>query len=390
MPNNPLLDYAIIKAARIRLLLGAELAAGTFRFVYDVGGALTGYDLILPGSRVTRNASLATGEATLALDNSDGTWNSLYASETALGGGVDGDLFHTVGMHIGDDVIPLFTGKVMGVEYDEKVVTLKLQDKLNGFLKTRIGDGRQGIQSYTVPRRPGYLVWKFLTESAELGKGAGLDDTEDVSNVDIDYSAWLAWDEMMTGLDFSMKAQLTGQTVQWCLERICEMTGSYIWQRGDGKITFAPPMKNGQVYGIHNTSPGGIKLTLATHTLTNNVNVYYGYNTETGKWSTYTTSAPPASQTTFGIISETDDNNIIWNVNLVSALAQATEITSTYRAPFRMFSVDALLPAYEEELTSIINVTQADYGIAGEGMIVEAITFDLDKSKVHMLARWEW
>jgi len=289
-------------------------------------------------------------------------------------------------MLLGGDTITLFTGEIMQVDFDEARVILKLRDKLNRFLKQRIGSGQQ-VRTKTATGAAD-LAWAILTESAANAYGAGLDDTKDPGNTDIDHPAWEAWKAWTDGNGFSLQAKITGHTVKWCLDRICKMTNSYIWQRGDGKITFAPPLKNGEAYGVNGTDK--IKLSLLTDTILNNIKVYFTYDPDTGDWDNYTSDSDTNSQSAFGIISETDDNNIIWHDDTVSATKQAEKVLETYDAPIRMFDITAFLPAFEEELTNQINITKAVYGVSGQTGIIEAISYDLSNAQVNMRARWAW
>lgn len=383
LDRKSLLKYAVEKWAGYREAASNPLAAPIFRFTPDGGGD---YDDLLEGSRVTRNASLGTGEATIVLDNTNGTWNHLHATRTSLGNEV------VVRLVLGDDTIKLFTGNIMEVDYDGNDVIFKLRDKLNLFLKQRVGSGGDPttVDGFGV----GHLVWHLLTN--EPPNGAGLDSTEDSSNKDINYSTHWDWRTMLNYQHYLVGAKITGHTVKWCLDRIMKMTNTYIWQAGDGRITFAPPRKNGLVYWESTASDIGFSL--VTDTIVNAIQIYYNYDTEDGEFEddVNTIDEPPsggvaaASVAQYGRIPETDDNNVIWHDSEVSANNQLAEQIDTYASPLRMYNITAFLPSFEEDIGSIINITRALYDLTGHNATIEGITFDLWKAIVNIRARESW
>ncbi len=383
LDRKSLLKYAVAKWAGYRAAAADPRAAPIFRFTPDGGGD---YDNLLEGSRVTRNASLATGEATIVLDNTAGTWNYLHGDRTDLG---DEGI---VKLLLAGDTIKLFTGNIMEVNYDNDRVIIKLRDKLNTFLKKRIGSGQDPatVDGFGA----GHLAWNLLTN--EPPNGAGLDSTEDPSNIDINYSTHWDWRSLLNFQHYEVGAKITGHTVKWCLDRIAKMTNTYIWQGGDGRITFAPPRKNGLIaYSEATTSDFGFQL--VTDTIVNDVTVYYNYDTEKGEWEAHigTTSGSVGgvagdSWTQYGKFSETDDNTVIWHNTAASALNQLEEQIGTYASPLRMYNMTAFLPAFEEDIASIINVTRSLYGLTGHNATIEGITFDLWNAQANIRARESW
>ncbi len=357
------------------------LADVIFRFTY--GG--TDYDTLLQGSRVRRNASLGAGEAKIVLDNTDGAWNTFHADRNNLGD--EGSVTMLLDDGLATHTILLFTGDAMEVEYDENRMIIKLRDKVWRFLKQRIGSGQNPttVDGFGV----GHLAWHLLTNIPP--NGAGLDSTEDASNPDIDYTAHQAWTDMLNGQGYEVGAKITGHTVKWCLDRLAKMTNTYIWQGGDGRVTFAPPRKNGLVYRVDNTD--NIGLSLITDTIVNDITVYYNYDTDEGTWEDHVHTAGTIatnSRAQYGRISEVDDGNIIFHNTEASAANQITEQIKTYASPIRMWGINAFLPAFEDDLTYLINVTKAVYGITGQSGIIEEITYDLTTAEVAISARWAW
>jgi len=391
MANKPLIDYAVMKWGNFREALAPPRLVPSneliFRFTY--GGS--DHDSLLPDSRVRRNASLGAGEATIVLDNSSAAWNGFHADRNALGD--EGIVTMLLDDGLSTNTIKLFTGTVMQVDYDENRVIIKLRDKIYQALRVRIGSGQ--VPAIVDGYSAGHLVWHILTnEPTDPFPGMGLDDTENSSNVDIDFTQHWNWRNMLNGQGYELGAQLTGHTARWCLDRIAKMTNSYIWQQGDGRITFAPPRKNGGVYGVSTTD--NIGLSMVTDTIVNDITVYHNYDTDDGAWEgqSGTIGTPGTiagdSWTQYGRMSETDDNNAIFHNTADSAENQLSEQIGIYASPIRMFGIRAMLPAFEDDISYFINVTKAVYGVTGQTGIVEDITYDLANAQVDIRARWAW
>lgn len=381
MPHKSVIEYAISRWGGLRAAASSALAAPTFRLTY--GGV--DYDSLLEGSLVRRDASLGSGEAEIILDNSDGAWNTFHANRTSMGN--EGIVKYI----LDGNTEKLFTGDVLEVEYDETRVIINFRDKLNIFLKQRIGSGQNPT---TVSSEAGWgigrLAWALLTNAPP--NGAGLDNTEDPSNPHIDYTAHWDWRNTLNAEGYEVGAEITGQPVSWCLDRLAKMTNSYIWQGGDGRITFARPHKQGLIYHTGNTDEIGLRL--HTDTIVNAIQVYYNYDTEDGEWED--DIILPAigiiaeSQVQYGRIAETDDNRVIWHNTQASAIEYLTELTRIYVSPIRMFKIRAFLPAFEEDIAKQIIIGRTLYGISSEIVTIEAIEYNFKPVQVTMQARWPW
>jgi len=358
-----------------------------FRFTY--GGS--DYDNLLPDSRVRRNASMGAGEATIVLDNSNAAWNGFHAGRNVLGD--EGVVTMLLDDGLSTNTIKLFTGTVMQVDYDENRVIIKLRDKIYRALRVRIGSGQ--VPAIVDGYSPGKLAWHILTnEPDDPFPGMGLDDTENSGNIDIDFTQHWNWRNMLNGQGYELGAKLTGQTVKWALDRISKMTNSYIWQGGDGRITFAPPQTIGRIYSVMSTDEIG--LSMVTDTIVNDITVYHNYDTDDGTWEGQSGTVGTAgtiagdSWTQYGRISETDDSNIIFHNTADSAENQLAEQITTYASPIRMFGINAMLPAFEDDVAHKIIVTKGIYGVAAQIATIEDITYDLTTAKVSIRARWAW
>ena len=330
---------------------------------------------------MTRNASLSSGEATIVLDNTAGTWNYLHGDRTDLG---DEGI---VRLLLGGDTIKLFTGNMMEVNYDNDRVVIKLRDKLNLFLKQRVGSGENPttVDGFGV----GHLAWHLLTN--EPPNGAGLDSTEDPGNTDINFSTHWDWRSLLNFQHYEVGAKITGHTVKWCLDRLAKMTNTYIWQQGDGRITFAPPHQTGLIY--HTGKADTIGFSLVTDTIVNDVTIFYNYDTEDGEFESSVGTAgviATDSRAQYGRISETDDDNVIWHNTEASAANQITEQIQTYASPLRMWNITAFLPALEEDIGNQILVGRDLYGLPSSLVTIEGITYDLWNATVNIRARETW
>ena len=205
----------------------AKTAEPSIVFTYN---SIDYSDYVINISPISRDAEMTAGTVTVKLDNGAGTFDDFLDDWTVLEEQASIE-FNFAGLV---EDYALFTGYCETIEMGVDTITMTLKDRLATCLAKTVGSGEVPVTydgNFTICVN---VVWALLTTYALL------DDTASTANTDIDYTAWGAWyDELEdTDNEYRLSMYLTGQTVASCLKRVMELTNSYIWVNGAGKITF--------------------------------------------------------------------------------------------------------------------------------------------------------
>lgn len=359
-----------------------------YKFLYNS----TNYTSMLtkPGlATVRRDINLSAGMALVTLNNAGGWWNFLHATNNALGGTAELQVY----VH-GDttNIYTLFKGTVMDPVYEGATVTLTIKDHNSRFLDKKIGSNKTPVQFYAQTYTPDHIVWSLLT-NADYG---GLDSTESPANTDIDYASYARWrDNHIATENYGIAGKFTGQTIAELLMIICQMTHSYIWINNSGKVEFAPPHELGFSYDEGNTGtesePGqGRNLTLKTGLILNDVTVRRGYNFTLGTWVGSVNDTSAVSIAKFGTFAKTVEGRIIAHMTEASATSDRDDTLTYYAFPLRFFDLIAGYPALMEDLGRAITVSDTVKNISSQIAYTESILYDLNTWEIKIKARWPW
>lgn len=181
-----------------------------------------------------------------------------------------------------DGALPLLTGTVEEVSYNEATVTLSIRDRMAPMLEKKIGSGQAPADYYTMqnPFNPATIVWNVLITWGEL------DSTFTTANTQINFTSWQAWYNRCAAHNYKVRGRFTGMTIQNMLLRIGDMTNSFIWVDGEGFFRFnmfEPPHLAGAsdaTYDVDNSI--AIDIDIDKSTIENTMNIYYGHNPDVG------------------------------------------------------------------------------------------------------------
>jgi len=338
---------------------------------------------------IRRDINLSTGKALVTLNNAGGWWNFLKATNTALRGTAEIQVYI-----YGDaaNAYTLFKGTVWHPVYEGATVTLTIKDHNGSFLDKKVGSNESpatwysGNLYYNADER----VWRLLATDGEL---SGLNSP---SNPDIDYASFARWrDDHIRANDYQITGRPTGQTVAECLMIICQMTHSYIWINNEGLVEFAPPFEPGFTYDDENTgsksNPGhGRNLEIVDDKILNDVTVSYTYTPSQGDWFGSTNDTDATSIAKFGTFPKTIEGRIFWHKNQTSAIADRDATLTNYAYPLRFLNLTAGFPAIMEDLGREITSSDTLKSISSESAYVEQIVYDLNNWEVAIKARWPW
>jgi hypothetical protein len=286
-----------------------------------------------------------TGLGDESWNSLEGTWDDYDAEDECWG----------VSSDIWENSIPFFTGSVEDIAFDDASVSLKVRDKMAALLDIRLGSGQEPVGFYDTEYNPADLVWAILTEYGYL------DDTESSDNVDIDYDSWAAWWTDCDTLDYAVKARFTGQTIKNALLSIKDMTVSYIWISGEGRLKFKrpiPPYLAEVGLAFTPATCKNIDTSIDKDNLCNEVFCYYGYDPDTDIWEDNYYIDDPASQEGYGVVSQIFEDKTVWHVNEASAKGFADRFIEINRDPVETIDATIMAMGYLAEVGDINTVSE--------------------------------
>lgn len=193
---------------------------------------------------ISRNAeSITAGNTTLQIVNTDQTWNDILANpQNHIGVGLTDSTIQIGYTAIG--FMTLFTGKLDDSDFsDIDGVGLTFRDTISDFTKKQVGSSQVPADyyssvSYTVftnsdwssGRNPADIIWHLLTY------WGGLDFTESTANIDIDWTTFSEFKNILSSIGYLVQAKFQGQTVTNALKEICNITNSTVFSEMDNKI----------------------------------------------------------------------------------------------------------------------------------------------------------
>lgn len=320
-------------------LLG-EFVKPLIRFLY---GSSDRSAYLIEVSNITREP-LAAGTASVVLDNSTGLFDVAFL-DTDNGMGTECQIDVCFVDRI--EYLRIFTGKIRGVNCEGTRIHFHLQDTTRDMLNKMVTWPfyGAGIYSYT----PADIVWTVLTLDG------GLDDTEDTSNLDIDYTSWLNWKTYCTDNNYFVSCDFKEQTIRNILELAAELSDSYIATDTSNKFIFAPPFSTG-LLTLTATNCEIMNIRYDTDWVANDVTVNYGYNPLTNEWAGSATSLIGASEDKYGRREKLFDSKYLWH--LYSELQDNfyTNYTTEHDNARKIYEIKAFLGAYTIDLLQAITV----------------------------------
>jgi len=338
-------------------------------------------DYVINISPISRDAEMTAGVVTVKLNNGAGTFNSFLNDWTVLGKQAS-VAFNFAGLA---ENHTLFTGYVDTIEMGLDTITMTLKDRLATCLAKTVGSGEVPVTydgNFTIL---GNVVWAWLTTYA------GLNATASTANPDIDYTAWgVWWNELEdSGNEYRLSAYLTGQTVANCLKRIMELTNSYIWVNGAGKITF-------EHYTTGNVGAFAYEKEYCLDRVYKStmdgvigyVKAYYGFDTTTweaagnvaGQLIVYTSAQDLV-----------EEDISIWHATVISATRYVNETLARLNPPISTFTIQTAMAGFISDVGNTENLLN-HYSAPDNtiDVMVDQITYDVMNWETTILASKVW
>lgn len=352
-------------------------------------------DYVETWASISRRADKVTsGNVSLAVQNSDKSWNDILANP-------QNHLLGVGEIKIGYTAIAfmtLFKGKLEKPDFKSKeAVGLVFRDRISYFTKKRVGSSQSpadyySASSYTVfgdsdwssGRNPAHLLWHLLTF------WGGLDNTESAANTDIDWDKFVEFRNILDLINIRIQAQIKGDYLSSILIELGELTLSTFFSEANGKIVckFWLGQETRDTQSYDNTKWEDLPTDkMERFEIINKYIVHHGYNPATDTFGGFITKQDATSQSLYGLFDKTFEGKKIWHYNSTSANVFAERILGDTKDPLELVEFTSFLLAYRQQLWDALKLTETFYGWIDEGFRIENLNYNINDGTVKIFGR---
>jgi len=352
-------------------------------------------DYVETWASISRRADKVTsGNVSLAVQNSDKSWNDILANP-------QNHLLGVGEIKIGYTAIAfmtLFKGKLEKPDFKSKeAVGLVFRDRISYFTKKRVGSSQSpadyySASSYTVfgdsdwssGRNPAHLLWHLLTF------WGGLDNTESAANTDIDWDKFVTYRILMDSQAYKIQAQFKGDVLESLLRLFNEITLSTVFSEADGKVVckFWLGQDTADVQSYNNTKWKDLPTDKTDRLkIINKYIVYYGYNPGADTFAGSITRQDATSQSNYGLFDETFEGKKIWHYGSASAINFAERVLDDTKDPIEEVEFTSYLLAYRQQLWDALKLTETFYGWSDQGFRIENLNYNINDGTIRIFGR---
>lgn len=336
-------------------------------------------DYVMKVSQIKRDANLTVGVATVTLNNALGTFNFLHQTNTAMG------ISASIQVYVSGaaaDLHPVFAGKVENVRYVGSRAIVRIKDHIADLIVKRIASGREYFAMSN--RTADNMVYNILVSFGAI------DSTQGSGNTDIDWTSFTNWrDNYLSGKNYKLSCKFTSQDIRWGLLKIAQLTHSYVYINGSGKIAFAPPYTTGFAYDETNSKPRNLEVDMSD--MINKILIRSGYVWSDDFWNEDTGYVwTQASINQYGEYTYDEESRVVWHHGPTSAGDDVTQSLTDFAYPIRTFDITTHIGGMTEEIANQITVSDTVKSISNETAIVEEMIIDLDARNVKLKGWWTW
>ncbi len=351
------------------------LPASSPKRVFSMGGS--DYS-----SRVTRWPSvkrvaqgLQPRDVTLQLANHDGHFNFFYNLQYTI---VKSATLQIGFTHVssGDELITIYSGRLKNVKYSRETLILRLQDKFSELGTKKVG--QSDVPVSLTSQIPTDIAWTLLTCYGELSNVAS------TNNIDINYAEFLELAAVYSGDSILCAAQYEGMAVNKALNNLAEYTDAAIWDKGDGKISFARFGEISSLDAVYQASQyTDIVPKIDDIHLINRQHVYGDYDVTSKFWKINVLDESSSSVNSYGLHENIMKFEDIWYVNSDSALNMAQRKVLIFSDPPRDIKLDMPLMGVYRDISETVRITNDFLAITSvAGFRVTEKTIFMEKGEV--------
>tara|TARA_Y100000592_G_scaffold62246_1_gene97256 strand:- start:30761 stop:32401 length:1641 start_codon:yes stop_codon:yes gene_type:complete len=341
-------------------------------------------------SSVTRNyKEVVAGGFSVRLENASKLMNEIIEDRTKFR--KDGEISYGYQFnptHI--DFGCVGKGELIEVDYDQAEVNMQFKNKLDNLSEIKVSTdltSRQGASFVGSVYNPADLTFDILTSNSY---GAQLDNTTSPANADINYNSWLDWKNSLGSESIVVQAFFpVDLDYVRALQGIAETTDSAIYVESNNKLTFLRKITGAESFSATVNDEDIISITAKgdafdmANEFTVPISFTVASNSVTGFRQTITFQNT-ASVNSFGKISKTTTQNVIWYVDSASALNLAQRIVGRRRRPEVALTVKTPLKYMQQQLGDLIFVTHDALNLNDEPFTMIGQTIDIMNQTITM------
>lgn len=322
-------------------------------------------------------AELSGATYSVDMENATMLFNGQLGAKTMLGKAGKLEFGFQTGA-TSQDLIQLFGGTLTSINYRGTRVSVTFDDKVAMLADRVIGSSDVPVTWTNTSVNPADLAWWVVTSYG------GLSTVASISNPDIDYATWAAWQSALASDSVVVQAQFGGETVLDALKTIADLTDSIIYDEGDNKIDFAR-WTGAASYSSTITDSyiiGDLEATITTDAMVNRAVVQFGYNPSSDTWTGQVLAQILPSITNYGMFEALYDNSTVWYVNSLSAYKFAERKVFRSSQPNTVMKVTLPLWYLDVVVGDEVEFTTQVYSLQSYAYMVRGGDIDLTKKSM--------
>ena len=283
----------------------------------------------------------------------------------------------------GDELIELHAGTSENVRYKDENLELVIVDKFKQLTERVIGSSDAPIDYTTSDYLPADIAWYAITSYG------GFDNVASTSNVDINYSSWLAWSDVFSADAVKMNALFKGVKVAEVLRKIGRHTMSAIYVTEDKLHFHRFSQADANVTSFDNNTINDLSLSFGDADIVNKQYVFAGYVPDSNFHSITVNDVASSSVNSFGLRENVEKDDSVWYADSGSAINLAQRIIQTIKEPFDSVEVKTNLNGLTRLVGETISITDSFHLIDDSFRIMEhtvdandgSVMFKVDRSQ---------
>jgi len=287
------------------------------------------------------------------------------------------DYVTTVGSRVGDEFVEVFKGNINRLSYGAGDLSLSVIDKWDQLTKRIIGDRETPVIYTSVSIAD--LAWVLPVTFG------GLDATFNSANTDLDFASWAAWKAIIDGDSIIVSTNFEGQKVSEALAKIGKMTDSAIFIDENNKIKFNRfTLVNTNVLDLNGDNLLKVGLDIDESNVFNDMTVNFDWDVTSRYYKGTVNWVNTTAVSSFGVIQDTYEDNVIWFVNSSSAINYAQRVVTRTGVPYDEVQAESTLYGLPIQIGETINVSHPVPSVSA-GYRITGKQIDLNKGSIKFI-----
>lgn len=285
----------------------------------------------------------------------------------------------------GDELITLFVGDVLRVQFDKAEVQLTLVDKISQLAERVVGvDVKSPAVMTGTNQLPSDIAWWLITSYG------GMSSIQSTNNPDINWSDFQAWASVFSVDNVQMHCIAGGKKVLEVMRSLMRHSRSAVFMKED-KISFARYSNvNTNITSLNPDHFTGVKVSIEEADIINKQYVNAGYIPSSKNWGITVWDARTSSINSYGLRENVEKDETLWYVTSNDAANLAQRIIFSAGDPYDQVEINCLLQPLHALIGETLVVNDPHTGITEGWRIMErgfnmedgTMTFKIDGSQI--------